>query len=192
MIAILKYNAGNIKSVQNAVSRMGFECIITDNHEELQKADKVIFPGVGEAGSAMKYLREKGLDNTLTTLKQPVLGICLGLQLMCRYTEEADTTCLGIFNSTVKIFPPIDKIPHMGWNNFLTMKGDLFRGIKASEDVYYVHSYYAEVCSDTSATCEYILPFSAGLQRNNFYATQFHPEKSAATGERILKNFLEL
>lgn len=192
MIAILKYNAGNIKSVQNAVSRMGFECIITDNHEELQKADKVIFPGVGEAGSAMKYLREKGLDKTLVSLKQPVLGICLGLQLMCRYTEEADTTCLGIFNSTVKIFPPIDKIPHMGWNNFLTMKGDLFRGIKASVDVYYVHSYYAEVCSDTSATCEYILPFSAGLQRNNFYATQFHPEKSAAAGERILKNFLEL
>lgn len=192
MIAILKYNAGNIKSVQNAVSRMGFECIITDDRDELEKADKVVFPGVGEAGSAMKYLMEKGLDRTIASLKQPVLGICLGLQLMCKYTEEADTKCLGIFNTVVKLFPPVDKIPHMGWNNFLTLKGGLFKGINVSEDVYYVHSYYAEVCSDTSATCEYILPFSAALQKNNFYATQFHPEKSAGTGERILKNFLEL
>lgn len=190
MIAILKYNAGNIKSVQNAVSRLGYECIITDNQSELEKADKVIFPGVGEAGSAMKYLRDKGLDKTIAALKQPVLGICLGLQLMCRHSEEADTTCLGIFNTTVKLFPPIEKIPHMGWNNFLTLRGDIFRGIKASENVYYVHSYYAEVCSDTSSTCEYILPFSASLQKNNFFATQFHPEKSAGTGERILKNFL--
>lgn len=192
MIAIVKYNAGNIKSVQNAVSRLGYESIITDNQSELEKADKVIFPGVGEAGSAMMYLREKGLDKTLTSLEQPVLGICLGLQLMCRHSEEADTVCLGIFNTTVKLFPPVDKIPHMGWNNFLTLRGDIFRGIKASENVYYVHSYYAEVCSDTSATCEYILPFSASLQKNNFFATQFHPEKSAGTGERILKNFLQI
>lgn len=192
MIAILKYNAGNIKSVQNAVSRLGYECIITDVQAELEKADKVIFPGVGEAGSAMKYLREKGLDKTLVSLKQPVLGICLGLQLMCKYSEEAGTRCMGIFNTMVKLFPPVDKIPHMGWNNFLTLRGDLFRGIKADEDVYYVHSYYAEICSETSATSEYILPFSAALQKNNFHATQFHPEKSAGTGEKILKNFLAL
>lgn len=192
MIAILKYNAGNIKSVQNALTRLGYESIISDNPEELRNADKVIFPGVGEATSAMRYLRERNLDSLITSLKQPVLGICLGLQLMCHSSEEGNTRCMGIFNARVKLFPPVDKIPHMGWNNFMTLKGELFKGIKISEDVYYVHSYYAEVCSDTSATCEYILPFSASLAKGNFYATQFHPEKSAGTGERILKNFLEL
>lgn len=192
MIAILKYNAGNIKSVQNALTRLGYESIITDNPEELRNADKVIFPGVGEATSAMRYLRERNLDNLITSLKQPVLGICLGLQLMCHSSEEGNTRCMGIFNARVKLFPPVDKIPHMGWNNFMTLKGELFKGIRISEDVYYVHSYYAEVCSDTSATCEYILPFSASLAKGNFYATQFHPEKSAGTGQRILKNFLEL
>ncbi|HEX2970227.1 MAG TPA: imidazole glycerol phosphate synthase subunit HisH [Bacteroidales bacterium] len=192
MIAILKYNAGNIKSVQNAVTRLGYESIITDAHEELVNAEKVIFPGVGEASSAMNYIRERNLDKTLLSLKQPVLGICLGLQLMCRSSEEGNTICLGIFNTDVRLFPPVDKIPHMGWNNFLTLKGDLFRNIKSSDDVYYVHSYYAEVCSCTTATCEYILPFSAALQKDNFYATQFHPEKSAGTGELIIKNFLEL
>lgn len=192
MIAILKYNAGNIKSVQNALVRLGFESIITENHGEIRNADKVIFPGVGEASSAMNYLRERGLDTLITSLRQPVLGICLGLQLMCRSTEEGKTKCMGIFGTDVKLFPPVDKIPHMGWNNFLSLKGNLFTGVEINEDVYYVHSYYAEVNSDTSATCEYILPFSAALHKDNFYATQFHPEKSAATGEKILKNFLEL
>jgi glutamine amidotransferase len=192
MIAILKYNAGNIKSVQNAVTRLGFKSVITDDREELSSANKVIFPGVGEAGSAMKYLKERGLDKTIRSLNQPVLGICLGLQLMCSHSEEADTLCLDIFKTDVKLFPPLDKIPHMGWNNFLTLKGDLFKGIELNNDVYYVHSYYAEICSDTIATCEYILPFSASLQSNNFYATQFHPEKSAGVGEKILENFLRL
>jgi glutamine amidotransferase len=192
MIAILKYNAGNIKSVQNALTRLGFKSLITDDPGELSKADKVIFPGVGEAGSAMQYLRERGLDKTIISLKQPVLGICLGLQLMCRHSEEADTQCLGIFEAEVMLFPPVDKIPHMGWNNFLTIKGDLYKGVTINDDVYYVHSYYANICSSTSATCDYILPFSASLQRDNFYATQFHPEKSAGVGEKILQNFLEL
>jgi imidazole glycerol-phosphate synthase subunit HisH len=192
MIAILKYNAGNIRSVQNALKRSGYECMITDDPDELIKADKVIFPGVGEAGSAMQYLRERGLDKTIISLKQPVLGICLGLQLMCRHSEEADTKCLGIFDAEVRLFPPVDKIPHMGWNNFLSLKGALYKGITVNDDVYYVHSYYAEICSSTSATCDYILPFSASMQKDNFYATQFHPEKSAGIGEIILQNFLEI
>ncbi|TAL59753.1 MAG: imidazole glycerol phosphate synthase subunit HisH, partial [Bacteroidetes bacterium] len=136
MIAILKYNAGNIKSVQNALIRLGYKSIITDNREELINSDKVIFPGVGEAGSAMKYLTERGIDKVIISLTQPVLGICLGLQLMCRHTEEGDTECLGIFDAEVKLFPPGDKIPHMGWNNFLTMKGDLFKGVSLDNDVY--------------------------------------------------------
>jgi len=192
MIAILKYNAGNIKSVQNALTRLGYKSIITDNPAELTKADKVIFPGVGEASSAIQYLKERGLDRTIISLKQPVLGICLGLQLMCRFSEERETKCLGIFDADVKLFPPVDKIPHMGWNNCLTMKGDLFKGITDDDDLYYVHSYYAEISSSTIATCEYIVPFSAAMQKENFYATQFHPEKSAEKGEKILKNFLEL
>jgi len=192
MIAILKYNAGNIKSVRNALNRLGYESIITDDPNKLISADKIIFPGVGEAGSAMQYLRERGLDKTIISLKQPVLGICLGLQLMCRHSEEADTQCLGIFDSDVKLFPPVDKIPHMGWNNFLTLKGDLFKGVTLDDDVYYVHSYYPEISPYTSATCDYILPFSAAMQKENFYATQFHPEKSAGIGEIILQNFLKL
>ncbi|MEI6048085.1 MAG: imidazole glycerol phosphate synthase subunit HisH [Bacteroidota bacterium] len=192
MIAILKYNAGNIKSVQNALKRLGYESIITDDPAELIKADKVIFPGVGEADSAMQYLKERGLDKTITSLRQPVLGICLGLQLMCRYSSEGDTKCLGIFDTDVKLFPPVDKIPHIGWNNFLTAKGALFKGISLDDDVYYVHSYYPEISSCTSATCDYILPFSASMQKDNFFATQFHPEKSADVGEKILQNFLEL
>jgi glutamine amidotransferase len=192
MIAILKYNAGNIRSVRNALSRLGYQSIITDNSNELIAADKVIFPGVGEAGSAMKYLKERGLDKTIISLKQPVLGICLGLQLMCSFSEEADTTCLGIFDTYVRLFPPVEKIPHMGWNNFLTLRGDLYKGITLKDDVYYVHSYYPEISSCTSATCDYILPFSASMQKDNFYATQYHPEKSAGTGEKILRNFLEI
>ncbi len=192
MIAILKYNAGNIMSVKNALNRLGYESIITDNPEELRRADKVIFPGVGEASSAMKYLTERGLDSTITSLKQPVLGICLGMQLMCRHSEEADTSCLGIFDTEVRLFPPVDKIPHMGWNNFFTLKGDLFRGVSPEDDVYFVHSYYPEISTFTTATCDYILPFSAAMENDNFYATQFHPEKSAGVGDIILQNFLNL
>lgn len=194
MIAIVKYNAGNITSVQNALNRLGYENVITNDPAVLSSADKVIFPGVGEAGSAMNYLKERDLDKVIISLKNPVLGICLGLQLMCSYSEESDTECLGIFDTQVRRFPvrPGYKIPHMGWNSFLSVRGELFKGIRVDEDVYYVHSYFAEKCIDTTAECEYIVPFTAALGRDNYFATQFHPEKSAGTGERILKNFLEL
>ncbi len=192
MIAIIKYNAGNILSVQNALSRLGYESIITDDEEKIDAADKVIFPGVGEASSAMKYLKDRKLDAKILSITKPFLGICLGLQLMCKNTQEGDTDCLGIFDTTVKLFPPQEKVPHMGWNNFTKLSGDLFQGIDSDDDVYYVHSYYAEECENTIATCEYIKTFSAGLQKNNFYATQFHPEKSAGIGNQILKNFLGL
>jgi len=192
MIAILKYNAGNIRSVQNAVNQLGYRCMITDDTEELLSAERIIIPGVGEAGSAMHYLNERGLDHLIVSLKQPVLGICLGLQIMCRFSEEGNTTCLGIFDSAVKKFPPADKVPHMGWNNFSSLKGDLFKGVGVEDNVYYLHSYYSEISPNTSAVCEYILPFSAAIQKDNFYATQFHPEKSADIGVRILKNFLML
>lgn len=192
MIAILKYNAGNIQSVQNALDRLGLENKVTDNTEELSGADKVIIPGVGEASSAMKYLRERGLDTIIKSLKQPVLGICLGLHLMCLYSDEGSTKCLGIFDASVKKFPPFDKVPHMGWNNFSALKGNLFKGVNIGDDVYYVHSYYAEITSYTSAICDYVLPFSAAMHKDNFYAVQFHPEKSADTGIRILMNFLDL
>ncbi|HNY15609.1 MAG TPA: imidazole glycerol phosphate synthase subunit HisH [Bacteroidales bacterium] len=192
MIAIIKYNAGNIRSVQNALGRLGYDSVITDDKNEIKSADKVIFPGVGEAASAMKYLREKELDKLIVSLTQPLLGICLGQQLMCRFSEEGNTSCLGIFDTDVRLFPQVDTVPHMGWNNFFSLKGPLFQGIAADDNVYYVHSYYPEIGSCTTAVCDYILPFSAAMQYNNFYATQFHPEKSAATGERILRNFLEL
>ena len=192
MIAIIKYNAGNISSVQNALIKLGYDCIITDNLNEILNADKVILPGVGEASSAMKHLKEKGLDKTILSLTQPILGICLGLQLMCKYSEEGNTDCLGIFDTAVKLFPPKEIVPHMGWNNFSEIKGALMKNIKLSDDVYFVHSYYAEINEDTIAACNYIHPFSAVMQKNNFYATQFHPEKSAKIGEQILKNFLEL
>lgn len=192
MIAIVKYNAGNIKSVQNALNRLGYESMITDDPEELIRADKVIFPGVGEASSAMKYLKERGLDLTIVSLKQPLLGICLGLQLMCRFSDEGNTTCLGIFDSDVHMFQARDKIPHMGWNNLFSFKGKLFEGVTIKDDLYFVHSYYAEICSCTTAVCDYILPFSASMRSDNFYATQFHPEKSAGIGEKILQNFLNL
>jgi glutamine amidotransferase len=192
MIAVLKYNAGNIRSVRNALARLGYESIVTDDPDEITSAEKLIIPGVGEARSAMRYLRERSLDRVITGLKQPVLGICLGLQLMCTYSDENDTKCLGIFDSVVKKFPPFDKVPHMGWNNFSALKGDLFRGVNPDEDVYFVHSYYAELTDYTSAICDYVLPFSAAMHRDNFYAVQFHPEKSADTGIKILLNFLKL
>ena len=192
MIAIIKYNAGNIRSVQNALKRLGYSSIITDDKNEIAGADKVIFPGVGEAGSAMRNLKEKELDKLILSLKQPVLGICLGLQLMCRYSEEGNTDCMGIFDSGVLRFPQVDTVPHMGWNNFFSLKGVLFKGISTDDNVYYVHSYYPEISSCTTAVCDYILPFSAAMQKDNFFATQFHPEKSAGTGEKILKNFLEI
>ncbi|MFT4663347.1 MAG: glutamine amidotransferase [Polaribacter sp.] len=192
MIAIIKYNAGNISSVQNALSRLGYESVITDNATTILQAEKVIFPGVGEASSAMKYLRKKELDKVILAIKQPMLGICLGLQLMCTYSEEGQTECLGIFDSEVKRFPPKEIVPHMGWNNFTSLESQLFNKVEKENDVYYVHSYYATVCKSTVATCDYITPFSAAMQKNNFYASQFHPEKSAIIGEQILKNFLEL
>lgn len=192
MIAIIKYNAGNIRSVQNALFRLGYESVITDDAGQIMNAEKVIFPGVGEAGSAMNCLRGKELDKLILSLKQPVLGICLGLQLLCRHSEEGNTKCLGIFDSEVRLFPQVDTVPHMGWNNFFSLKGPLFKGIKNEDDVYYVHSYYPEICSATTAVCDYIVPFSAAMMKDNFFATQFHPEKSAGTGEIILRNFLEL
>ena len=192
MIAIIKYNAGNISSVKNALNRLGYESIITSNSEEILNADKVIFPGVGEASSAMKYLNEHNLDKTILSIKKPMLGICLGQQLMCSYSEEGSTQCLGIFNTKVKKFPNTELVPHMGWNNFSKVKGELFNGLENTNNVYFVHSYYAEINEQTTAVCDYIKPFSAAMQRDNFYATQFHPEKSADIGEQILKNFLNL
>lgn len=192
MIAIINYNAGNIKSVSNAVHRLGYDYIVTDNIETLNQSEKIIFPGVGEAGSAMNYLREKKLDAAIKKFDQPVLGICLGLQLMCNNSAENNTDCLGIFDVNVLKFPVTLPVPHMGWNNLDELQGDLARNISADDNFYFVHSYYAEICENTTATCNYILPFSATLQKNNFYATQFHPEKSASAGEKILKNFLEL
>ena len=192
MIAIIKYNAGNITSVRNAVERLGYDCKVTDETNEILSAEKVIFPGVGEAGSAMIYLKNKGLDRIIRSLVQPTLGICLGLQLMCRYSEEGDTKCLGIFDAEVKKFPATDIVPHMGWNNLHIERNPLFTGFSKDDTVYFVHSYYAEICSETIARCDYILPFSAAMQKDNFYATQFHPEKSGDVGEGMLKNFLEL
>jgi glutamine amidotransferase len=192
MIVIIKYNAGNIESVKNAVERLGFECVVSDDREEIIKADKIIFPGVGEAASAMKYLRERKMDELILSLKQPVLGICLGQQLMCKHSEEGDTACLGIFDASVKKFPPLDTVPHMGWNNLHALKSPLFAGVNETDDVYFVHSYYAEQSNETIAVCDYIVPFSAAMNKDNFYATQFHPEKSAGVGEKILLNFLNM
>jgi glutamine amidotransferase len=190
MIAIVKYNAGNIRSVQNAVERLGYECIITDEADRIEKAQKVILPGVGEAGSAMKHLRERGLDEVIKNLKQPVLGICLGLQLLCSYSEEGETECLGIFDTVVRKLPPHDKVPHIGWNNFKTVSGTLLAGVMPENDVYYVHSYCTPINRSTTAEGFYIIPFSAAMEKDNFMAVQFHPEKSATVGERIMKNFL--
>lgn len=193
MIAILKYNSGNTMSVQVALGRLGQDAVVTSDPEILVSADRVIIPGVGEARSAMNHLRERGLDSVILSLKQPVLGICLGLQLMCSRSEENNTECLGIFDAVVRRFPPGARVPHMGWNNFESLTGtQLLDGLSPDDDLYYVHSYYAEPDIHTTAVCNYILPFSAMMQRENFYAVQFHPEKSAEAGARLLKNFLEL
>jgi len=192
MIAIIKYNAGNVKSVYNAVTRLGYDAIITDNFTEILQADKVIFPGVGEASSAMKYLKEKGLDQLIKNLKQPTLGICLGQQLMCEHSEEGNTDCLNIFPIKVKLFPKTEIVPHMGWNTITALQSTLFNKVNEASDVYCVHSFYCELSDYTIAKTDYILEFSAALQKDNFYATQFHPEKSAGIGEQILENFLSL
>jgi glutamine amidotransferase len=192
MIAIIKYNAGNTQSVENAVRRLGYDCIVTDDLQKIQLAEKVIFPGVGEAASAMKSLRENGLDVLVPSLQQPVLGICLGLQLMCQYSEEGNTKGMGIFNVDVKKFPNQAIVPQMGWNTLQKTKGNLFESIQPQDDVYFVHSYYAELSVYTIAECDYIHHFSAALQKDNFYAVQFHTEKSGTIGEQILTNFLQL
>lgn len=192
-LVLIKYNAGNIQSVSFALERLGVDFTITDDVEQIKSADKVIFPGVGEASTTMKYLRERKLDLVIPDLKQPVLGICLGMQLMCKYSEENDTACLGVFQESVKRFIPKDqlKVPHMGWNELTLSDGWLDRSLN-NKHVYFVHSYYVPVNSHTSAVTEYIQPFSAAMHKDNFYAVQFHPEKSAEAGELVLKNFLKV
>ncbi|CAN5218768.1 imidazole glycerol phosphate synthase subunit HisH [soil metagenome] len=192
IVAIVRYNAGNVQSVIFALERLGITSVLTDDPELILKADKVIFPGVGEASTTMAYLKEKKLDEVIRKLKQPVLGICLGMQLLCKHSEENDTECIGIFDNNVKLFPHELKVPHTGWNSITDKKGLLFKNMESEPFVYYVHSYYAELSAETKATTNYILPFSAALQKNNFYAVQFHPEKSARPGETILQNFLNL
>lgn len=192
MIAIIKYNGGNVQSVQNALGRLNVESVVSDDFTIIQQADKVIFPGVGEASSTMELLKEKGLDTFIPGLKQPVLGICLGMQLMCKDNEEGNTTGMGIFDINVKKFPANDIVPHMGWNTVSDLKSPVFSGIEKANDLYFVHSYYCELSEYTTSVCDYILPFSASLQKDNFFATQFHPEKSGKVGARLLQNFLNL
>ncbi len=192
MIAIVKYNAGNVRSVHNALKRLGVDAVITDSSEALQRADKVIFPGVGEAGSAMQYLRNTGLDRTIKNLNQPFLGICLGMQLLCAESEEGNTSCIGIFPEKTSRFQDGVKIPHMGWNSIESLQGQLFKGIKPGCDMYFVHSYFVPAGKWSIATCNYGSAFSAALQKDNFYGVQFHPEKSGEAGAQILKNFTEL
>ena len=194
-IVIVKYNAGNIQSVLYALERIGATAVVTDNVEEIQTADKVIFPGVGEASTAMNYLRERKLDEVIKNLRQPVLGVCLGMQLMCSYSEENDTECIGIFNERVQRFTPPTpdiKVPQIGWNNIYDLKSDLFSNLKDNSYCYFVHSYFAALGNETIATADYVQPYSAALQKNNFYGVQFHPEKSAEVGEQILKNFINM
>lgn len=192
-IAVIKYNAGNIRSVAFALERLQLDFDITDEVEKITTADKVIFPGVGEASSTMQYLRARKLDQVIIHLKQPVLGICLGMQLMCQHSEENNTTCLGIFDETVKLFQsdPQHKVPHMGWNSLQLRDGWLKPSLE-NEYMYFVHSYYVPVSVHSSATTDYTLTFSSAMRKNNFYAAQFHPEKSAAAGEKVLKSFLDI
>ena len=194
-VAIIKYNAGNICSVDYALKRLGVEPLITSDEELLRGADKIIFPGVGEAATTMHFLQTSGLDRLIKELQQPLLGICLGMQLMCRHSEEGDVDCLGIFDAEVKRFVSRrheEKVPHMGWNTLSQTNSPLFKDFAGEESVYFVHSYYVPVNEHTAAVTAYIHPFSAALHKDNYYATQFHPEKSGSVGERILKNFLEL
>ena len=193
-VAIVKYNAGNVYSVVNALKRLGIEPLLTDDAEQLMKADRVLFPGQGEASGAMKYLKARRLDEVIRHLKQPVLGICIGQQLLCRHSEEGDTDCIGIFDAEVKRFLPQrheEKVPCMGWNRLFDTKSPLMQGIEG-EYVYFVHSYYVPMCQETIATADYILPYSAAMHKDNFYTCQFHPEKSGKVGEQIIKNFLAL
>ena len=192
-VAIVKYNAGNVESVKNALNRLGVEPILTDDALELRQADRVIFPGVGEASTAMEYLRERKLDEAIKSLTQPVLGVCLGMQLLCGFSEENDTECLGILPYKVRKFESKDlKIPQMGWNNVFDLKSDLFKNVAENSYVYFVHGYYVEQGAETIATCDYEVKFSAAVNHKNFYAVQFHAEKSGAIGERILENFLRI
>ncbi len=191
-IAIINYNAGNVQSVYYALKRLGIEASITSNQQEIKNADKVIFPGVGEAESTMKYLKKSGLSDIIPNLQQPMLGICLGMQLLCSYTEERQTDCMDIFPNRVKRFVGKEKIPHVGWNSISNLKSSLFRDIKENAYVYFVHSFYVETQNSTIATCNYINNFSAAIQKGNFYAVQFHPEKSGDTGQQILNNFIKI
>lgn len=195
-IVIVKYNAGNIQSVLFALERIGAEAQVTDHPETIRSADKIIFPGVGEASSAMAYLRERKLDSLICDLQQPVLGICLGMQLLCTHSEENNTTCLGIFGESVKKFKPeprqMLKVPQIGWNNIYDLKSELFNGLPENSFCYFVHGYYACLGTTTIAKTDYVQPYSSALHKDNFFGVQFHPEKSAAAGERILKNFIHL
>jgi imidazole glycerol-phosphate synthase subunit HisH len=192
-LVIIKYNAGNIQSVLYALERIGARAVVTDDPARITEADKVIFPGVGEASTAMEYLREHQLDKVIRELRKPVLGICLGMQLLCSYSEENDTACLGIFEEKVRRFTPekMLKVPQIGWNNIYDLKSPLFEGIKENSYCYFVHGYYAALGDHTIAKTDYPIPYSSALHRGNFYGVQFHPEKSAQTGERILRNFID-
>lgn len=191
-VVIIKYNAGNIQSVLFALERIGVKALVTDNHEEIRNADRVIFPGVGEASSAMRYLKENNLDQLICSLTQPVLGICLGMQLMCSHSEENDTNCLGIFDQKVRKFKDTVgfKIPQIGWNNINSLKTPLFNGVDENSYMYFVHGFFVESCKEAIAKTDYITEYSSAIQKNNFYAVQFHPEKSGEAGQKILENFI--
>lgn len=194
-VAILKYNAGNIFSVINSLRRLGVDPVLTDDSATLKAADRVLFPGQGEASTAMAYLKERGLDKVIKSLRQPVLGICIGQQLLCRHSEEGDVDCIGIFDADVRKFKPTrleDKVPVMGWNSLYDLNDGLFKGLDEGEHVYFIHSYYVPLCENTIAKADYIHPYSAALRKDNFFTTQFHPEKSGDVGETIIRNFLEM
>lgn len=194
-VAILKYNAGNIFSVINSLRRLGVDPVLTDDSATLKAADRVLFPGQGEASTAMAYLKERGLDKVIKSLRQPVLGICIGQQLLCRHSEEGDVDCIGIFDADVRKFQPTrheDKVPVMGWNSLYDLNDVLFKGLDDGEYVYFIHSYYVPLCENTIAKADYVHPYSAALRKDNFFTTQFHPEKSGDVGETIIRNFLEM